>query len=41
VGREIGLDRVPAPDWRGEKGAGSIIVVLATDLPLLPLQLRP
>jgi D-aminopeptidase len=40
VGREIGLDRVPAPDWRGEKGAGSIIVVLATDLPLLPLQCR-
>ncbi len=40
VGREIGLDRVPVPDWRGEKGAGSIIVVLATDLPLLPLQCR-
>jgi D-aminopeptidase len=40
VGREIGLDRVPAPDWRGQKGAGSIIVVLATDLPLLPLQCR-
>ena len=40
VGREIGLDRVPVPDWRGAKGAGSIIVVLATDLPLLPLQCR-
>lgn len=40
VGREIGFDRVPVPDWRGEKGAGSIIVVLATDLPLLPLQCR-
>jgi D-aminopeptidase len=38
VGREIGLERVPAPDW--QKGAGSIIVVLATDLPLLPLQCR-
>ncbi len=40
VGREIGLDRVPVPDWRGAKGAGSIIVALATDLPLLPLQCR-
>jgi D-aminopeptidase len=40
VGHEIGLDRVPVPDWRGEKGAGSIIVVIATDLPLLPLQCR-
>jgi D-aminopeptidase len=40
VGREIGLDRVPAPNWQGQKGAGSIIVVLATDLPLLPLQCR-
>jgi D-aminopeptidase len=34
------IDGVPAPDWRGQKGAGSIIVVLATDLPLLPLQCR-
>ncbi|HZF34540.1 MAG TPA: P1 family peptidase [Candidatus Angelobacter sp.] len=40
VGREIGFDRVPVPDWQGAKGAGSIIVVLATDLPLLPLQCR-
>ena len=40
IGREIGLDRVPMPDWQGAKGAGSIIVVLATDLPLLPLQCR-
>jgi len=40
VGREIGLDRVPTPDWGGLKGAGSIIIVLATDLPLLPLQCR-
>jgi D-aminopeptidase len=40
VGREIGLERVPVPDWQGQKGAGSIIVVLATDLPLLPLQCR-
>jgi len=40
VGREIGLDRVPAPNWQGQKGSGSIIVVLGTDLPLLPLQCR-
>jgi D-aminopeptidase len=38
VGREIGLERVPVPDW--QKAAGSIIAVLATDLPLLPLQCR-
>ncbi|MEJ0019499.1 MAG: P1 family peptidase [Acetobacteraceae bacterium] len=37
VGREIGLDEVPSP--RGAPtDAGSIIVVLATDAPLLPIQ---
>jgi D-aminopeptidase len=40
VGREIGLARVPVPDWQAQKNAGSIIAVLATDLPLLPLQCR-
>ena len=38
VGREISPERVPLPDWH--KGGGSIIAVLATDLPLLPLQCR-
>jgi D-aminopeptidase len=37
VGREIGLDAVPSP--RGAPtDAGSIIVILATDAPLLPIQ---
>jgi D-aminopeptidase len=37
VGREIGLDVVPSP--RGAPtDAGSIIVILATDAPLLPIQ---
>ena len=37
VGREIGLDEVPSPrSHRGE--TGSIIVILATDAPLLPIQ---
>jgi D-aminopeptidase len=35
------LDRIPRPDVpRLQPGAGSIIVVLATDAPLLPLQCR-
>jgi D-aminopeptidase len=39
VGREIGVDVVPsAYDERRDGGAGSIIVVLATDAPLLPHQ---
>jgi D-aminopeptidase len=44
VGREIGLDRVPfaradtEPPAGGSTGGGSIIVVLATDAPLLPHQ---
>jgi D-aminopeptidase len=44
VGRELGRDVVPSA-WDEEEaiaraGAGSIIVVLATDAPLLPHQLR-
>jgi D-aminopeptidase len=44
VGREIGLDEVPS-DWAeahrpnpSDPGTGSIIVILATDAPLLPHQ---
>ena len=38
VGEQIGADRVPLPerDWDG--GTGSIIVLIATDAPLLPGQ---
>jgi D-aminopeptidase len=47
VGREIPLSAVPSP-WeeeehvarRAEPGAGSIIVILATDAPMLPHQLE-
>jgi D-aminopeptidase len=39
VGREIGFDRVPSP-WPANPSAGSIIVVLATDAPLIPTQCR-
>jgi D-aminopeptidase len=39
VGREIGPDEVPIPQDRPEE-LGSIIVVLATDAPLLPHQLE-
>lgn len=38
VGREIGADVVPLP--RAAADQGSIIVVLATDAPLLPIQCR-
>jgi len=39
VGREIPVTDVPAPDAGGRRpGAGSIIVVVATDAPLLPHQ---
>ncbi|MBI3647942.1 MAG: P1 family peptidase [Actinobacteria bacterium] len=39
VGRELGLDVVPSPfEEPHDAGAGSIIVVLATDAPLLPHQ---
>ena len=37
VGRELGGDRVPLPP-RPDAGGGSIIVVVATDAPLLPHQ---
>jgi len=37
VGREIGYDSVPSP-FETPRDAGSIIVVLATDAPLLPHQ---
>ena len=37
VGRELGGDRVPLPP-RPDTGGGSIIVVVATDAPLLPHQ---
>ena len=38
VGRRIGPERIPIPPRAGEEGAGSIIVVVATDAPLLPHQ---
>jgi D-aminopeptidase len=37
VGRALSLDEIPAPD-PAEPGAGSIIVIAATDAPLLPGQ---
>jgi D-aminopeptidase len=44
VGREIGIDKVPAreeqPDPEPPGNAGSIIVVIATDAPLLPVQCK-
>jgi D-aminopeptidase len=40
VGREIPTSEVPAPGVPNDAGAGSIIVVLATDAPLLPSQCR-
>jgi D-aminopeptidase len=39
VGAGIGVDLVPSP-WRDPPTGGSIIVVLATDAPLLPYQCR-
>jgi D-aminopeptidase len=36
VGEELGADRIPTPG--GPEGAGSIIVVVATDAPILPHQ---
>jgi D-aminopeptidase len=38
VGERIGGDTVPLPPGGAGEGAGSIIVVVATDAPLLPLQ---
>lgn len=39
VGRELGLEVVPSP-WEEPSNGGSIIVVIATDAPLLPNQCR-
>jgi D-aminopeptidase len=39
VGREIGPDHTPTP-WQAEPVSSSIIIVLATDAPLIPLQCR-
>ena len=39
VGREIGPDVVPLPG-RSDDGEGSIIVIVATDAPLLPIQCK-
>ncbi len=39
VGREIGFDIAPLP-WKESPQGGSIIVVIATDAPLLPMQCR-
>jgi D-aminopeptidase len=39
VGRTIDADAVPLP-WEVSRGAGSIIIVIATDAPLLPYQCR-
>jgi D-aminopeptidase len=38
VGRAIGRDEVPDPRGEGPAGGGSIIVIVATDAPLLPGQ---
>jgi D-aminopeptidase len=40
VGLEIGLDVVPPPGPAAPADAGSIIIVIATDAPLLPTQCR-
>lgn len=39
VGRRIGFDLVPSP-WEVERTTGSIIVIIATDAPLLPSQCK-
>jgi D-aminopeptidase len=39
VGREIGAGEIPSP-WRVPPPASSILVILATDAPLLPMQCR-
>ena len=38
VGLELGIDKVPSAHWEPKDGQGSIIVILATDAPLLPIQ---
>ncbi|MGH2842788.1 MAG: P1 family peptidase, partial [Solirubrobacteraceae bacterium] len=40
VGRLIGPDQVPVPDLEVPPGSGSIIIIIATDAPLLPHQCR-
>ena len=40
VGHELGADKLPVPRLGIAPGAGSIIVVIATNAPLLPLQCR-
>ena len=40
VGRELGADRVPIAGLARPPGGGSIIIVVATDAPLLPHQLH-
>lgn len=39
VGRELGLEQIPAP-WQAPPKGGSIIVIIATDAPLLPVQCK-
>jgi D-aminopeptidase len=39
VGRTIGLDKVPSP-WDEPPQGGSIIIIIATDAPLLPMQCK-
>lgn len=39
VGREIGLDHTPSP-WREPPTGGSLIVIIATDAPLLSVQCK-
>ena len=39
VGRQLGWDVVPPP-WPRERTTGSIIVIIATDAPLLPVQCK-
>ena len=39
VGREIGLEHTPTP-WQSSRGQGSIIVIVATNAPLIPAQCK-
>ena len=39
VGRELGLEQIPSPKQEAPEG-GSIIVIIATDAPLLPVQCK-
>ncbi len=40
VGQELGNEKIPVPRFDVPAGSGSIIVVIATNAPLLPLQCR-